>query len=240
MLYPEPASGEEAAAAVGDAYDRITGVVSGLTEEESLLATRCTGWTVADLLFHQLLDAQRALIAMASPSGAEPDVDFVSYWKPFQPGSEGYLEHARYVRLAATAITATSTGGFGDLVDRWRLTSRAAARAVAAGADQVITTQGHVLAAADFAATLVTESAVHHLDMIVELPAADRPAGSPLVIACRTLDGLLGATAADLPADTWPGWDDATYLLKGTGRIPLTEDEQARLGGLAKRFPLLG
>jgi hypothetical protein len=37
-----------------------------------------------------------------------------------------------------------------------------------------------------------------------------------------------------------PGWDDAEYLLKATGRTPLTGDDRTRLGALADRFPLLG
>ena len=35
-------------------------------------------------------------------------------------------------------------------------------------------------------------------------------------------------------------WDDLTYVLKGTGRLALTETERAELGPAAHRFPLFG
>jgi hypothetical protein len=44
------------------------------------------------------------------------------------------------------------------------------------------------------------------------------------------------AGAGPAPAD----WDDVTYALKATGRVPLTAGDRARLGVPATRFPLLG
>src|SRR5206468_12061978 len=67
------------------------------------LPSRCQGWSRGDLLFHMLLDAQRALVAFATPAPGEPDVDFVSYWAPFRPGAEGYAAHARFVRRVASS-----------------------------------------------------------------------------------------------------------------------------------------
>jgi hypothetical protein len=34
------------------------------------------------------------------------------------------------------------------------------------------------------------------------------------------------------------GWDDATYALKGTGRLPLTDADREILGTQAERLPL--
>jgi hypothetical protein len=47
------------------------------------------------------------------------------------------------------------------------------------------------------------------------------------------LDGLLGAPAA-------VAGDDTEYVLKGTGRLPLTDVDRVSLGAQAGRLPLLG
>jgi len=90
-----------------------------------------------------------------------------------------------------------------------------------------------VLRTADFIGTLAVEAAVHYLDLTVEIPAAAAPDPISLGLVRRVLDGLLGESPTD-------GWDDLTYVLKGTGRLTLTETERARLGPAADRFPLFG
>ena len=47
------------------------------------------------------------------------------------------------------------------------------------------------------------------------------------------MTGLLGA---DLPAD----WEPAEAVLKGTGRLPLTDEDRTTLGADAENFPLFG
>src|SRR5262249_43245708 len=76
----------------------------------------CAGWAVTDVLYHQLLDARRALRTFASPSDAPVDRDDVSYWRDYAPAKESGPDgdgaaahadesaaHARYVRIAASA-----------------------------------------------------------------------------------------------------------------------------------------
>ena len=94
-----------------------------------------------------------------------------------------------------------------------------------------MTTQGHVLTVADFAATLAVEAAVHYLDLTVALPGARAPEPASLALVRRVLDGLLGAPLL-------AAWDDVTAALKGTGREPLTDPDRHSLGPLAARFPL--
>jgi hypothetical protein len=36
------------------------------------------------------------------------------------------------------------------------------------------------------------------------------------------------------------GWDELTYVLKGTGRLPLSDADRRSLGPEADRFPLFG
>ena len=64
--------GDEARAALGDAYQGVTGMLDGLAESDFLLPTHCLGWTVSDVLYHLLGDARRALAALATPAGTPP------------------------------------------------------------------------------------------------------------------------------------------------------------------------
>src|ERR1022692_2949433 len=141
-----------AAAALAAVYGNITAATGGLGEAALMTATRCAGWVAGDLLYHQLLDARRALTTFASPAVGPASADDVSYWRPYSPrsgepaalGSAGHAAHAR-----------------------------------------------------------------------------------------RVLDGLLGTA---VPA----GWTDRDYVLKGTGRVPLDDDDRGALGSLAGQFPLFG
>lgn len=214
------------AAVLGRTYGRVTEVVQGLSGDDFGRATRCEGMDVGALLVHLLYDAERALVAFATPSEAEADRDFVSYWQD-DPGESD----TRFVRTVASAY------GDGMLVGHWRELSEAAARAAAvvlAEKGRKIETQGHVLRATDFVATLVLEATVHHLDLTLELPDAQDPDPEGLQVAARTLDGLFGPEAWDVI-----GWDTTTYVLKATGRLPLTEDDLEMLGASATRLPLL-
>ncbi len=77
------------------------------------------------------------------------------------------------------------------------------------------------------------EAAVRYLDLTVALPSAPAPDPQSLAPVRRVLDGLLGIP---MPG----GWDDRTYALKGTGRIPVSAAERSAIGALADRLPLFG
>jgi uncharacterized protein (TIGR03083 family) len=220
---------EVARPAMAATYRALSQVVGGLGEDDLARWSRCRGWTRADVLFHTLLDAQRALVTFATPVAGEPDVDFVSYWEPFRPGEAGAAEHARFVRRVAASYPSNLA-----VARQWAETAAAAVHAAGAlPADLRVATQGHVLAIGDFLATLAVEATIHHLDLL----AADGDPGGPsadgLAAVRMTLDGICGGPA---PA----AWDDVTYALKGTGRAALTPGDHSRLGPLAARFPLLG
>jgi hypothetical protein len=209
-------------------YAAIARVLFGLEDSDYLRITRCRGWAVCDLLFHILLDAQRALVAFATPAEGPADVDFVSYWRPFSSDDAGSLSHARFVRISASAYSSPR-----DIASRWEQTASAAVHASRiAPVDGFVATQGHVLTVPDFIATLIVEAVVHHLDLMVDLPRVEGPEAAPLRVVRETLDGLLGQPS---PLQ----WDDATYALKATGREPLTEGERLGWGKLADQLPLL-
>lgn len=224
---------QDALAALDAAYQQITTAVDGLADADLMRPSLCAGWTAGDVLYHQLLDARRALRTFATPAGGVPDRDDVSYWREYSPdggvppGGDGAAVHAQFVRIVASAYPP------GALAWEWRDTAAAACRAARACPHAAVATQGHVLTVPGFAATLAVEAAVHYLDLTAGLPAAPAPAPGPLALVARVLEGLAGAP---LPA----GWDDVTCALKGTGREPLTEADRAALGPIAARFPLFG
>ena len=228
-----PMEQRAALGAFGRAYGVITDLAAGLPPADLLAFSRCRGWLVVDVLFHLLCDAQRALVALASPAPGPPDRDFVSYWTGFAAEAgeaDDPAPEAWWVRRSAAAFR-DGTG----VVTLWRETAPAAVRAAErADPDGHVTTQGYVLAVPDLLATFATEAVIHHLDMTVHLHGAPDPAPEAVAVAARTLDGLLGADVSR-PA----GWSETEYLLKGTGRLPLSIEDRDALGPTAALFPLL-
>ena len=214
---------------LAEEYGATGTLVAGRETRDVLRPTGASAWCVQDLLFHQLLDAQRALVAIASPSDAEPDRDAVTYWQEYHPDrGDGGAAHARFVRVAASAYSSPD-----QLVEHWQETAGAAVRAVAAAPpDGRVATQGHVLTVPDFVSTLLVEATVHHLDLLVGLEGP-LPAAGALAVTRRVLDGLLGQP---LPAE----WDDVPAVLAGTGRRALDPADRELLGESADRFPLFG
>lgn len=224
---PAAVTREQGLAALAAAYGQLTETVTGRPDADLMRPTRCTGWSVVDVLYHVLLDGQRALIALATPDDGVADTDFITYWRSFPSGAPGANEHARAVRVAASAFRPRT------LVQLWDETSAAVVRAArTTAADSRLVTQRHVLALPDLLATLAVEACIHRLDLTVDLADAPTPDPVPLALVRRTLDGLLGA---GIPR---PGWTDLRYALKGTGREALTPAETRVLAGT--RFPLFG
>jgi Mycothiol maleylpyruvate isomerase N-terminal domain len=216
--------------ALDRAYTGVRDLTASLSRHDLLAFSRCHGWVVADVLFHLLCDAQRALVALASPASGPPDRDFVTYWTGFAAEADDPAPAAWWVRRSAAAFR-DGTGA----VALWRETAPAAVRAAGrADPGGYITTQGHLLAVPDFLTTLVTEAVIHHLDMTVQLTAAPGPDARAVALATRTLDGLLGSDVSRPDA-----WTAEEYLLKGTGRAPLSARDHDTLAGAAERFPLL-
>jgi hypothetical protein len=218
-------------ATLSTAYRDVVAVVRDIEETVpggEWLPTGCAGWSVRDLVFHMRGDAQRALVALASPAPAEPDTDAVSYWSHWRPGTD-----TAQVSLRMTRVSASVYSGLRPILDSYaEVTEAVVYAATRADPGLPVRTQGHVLTVADLVRTLVVEAAVHHLDLVA---AVDRPlpsAGS-LRLVREALDGLLGRP---LPLP----WDDVTYARAGTGRAAISDDDRAALGDLAGRFPLFG
>ena len=214
---------------LADAYGGVTAVVADLGDGDLARPSRCQGWSVADVVFHLLLDAQRALVTFATPADATPDVEAMTYWAPHKPGAPWAAEHEAYVRASTAAYSSPR-----HLVHRWVETAAAAARAAAAADPQTnVATQRHVLTVADLVSTLVVEAVLHHLDIVVDLPDATQPSAAVLAHARTVFDGILCTPA---PA----GWDSVDYALAAGGRVIVPSSVAESLGVAAGRFPLLG
>jgi hypothetical protein len=153
-------------------YALLDELAASLADEQLLLASRCRGWAVCDVLCHLHLGLEEVLVGFASPTDRQADTDFASYWRDCCADDDLDLGHARFVRLVASAYARP-----GGLVARLRKAMGAALRLAERAAD----------------------------DDGRQVPVA---------------------------------WDDATYAMKGTGRLPLTGEERQALGPLSDRFPL--
>jgi hypothetical protein len=219
-----PVSAELAALRI--AYSDLATIATSLDEEDTWRPTRCLGWVVRDLLLHLLGDAQRALVALATPAAGPADRDALTYWMGGDFASDEFHE-LRGLRTIAGAWE------LDKLVDTFVETTRAVVTLAGRTApDALVTTQGHVLRTDDLLVTLAVEAAVHHLDLVVDLNRPG-PRAEPLAMVRHTLDGLLGYP---VPAE----WPDERWALLGTGRVAPGGGERRALGAAATRLPLLG
>lgn len=84
------------------AYDAFDAVVKTITDERSWLPTGCVGWSVRDLVFHCVGDAQRGLVALHMPVRRPPDRDAVTYWEDWRPEPVGAANGRRFNRVVAS------------------------------------------------------------------------------------------------------------------------------------------
>jgi uncharacterized protein (TIGR03083 family) len=215
------------AALLEKSYDAFVGVLREVRHEQSWNPTGCEGWTVRDLAYHHLLDAQRALVALHTPAEGPADRDAVSYWRDWAPDPVGAANHRRYVRVVASMFSRWDQ--LRDLHAETCLAVLDAARS--AVPERLVGTQGHVLTAGDLVSTLCVEATIHHLDLTTDLPGAHGPAPAGLSEVRRVLDGLVGEPVAR-------SWADERYARVATGRARPSEDELRELGPVAERFPL--
>ena len=211
---------------VREAYDGLARFVAGCDEDRSWASTACVGWAVRDLTFHCLADAQRALVAVHTPTSEPPVRDAVTYWRDWAPDPVGAANGRRFVRVAASMFS-----DWDQLREVYLETAAAVSEALGSlPPDRRVRTQGQVLTVDDLASTLCVEATIHHLDLVDDLPAQG-PSAAGLAEVRRVLDGL-GGTPVKV------SWSDERYARVATGRAEPTPDEAQALGGLADRFPL--
>jgi hypothetical protein len=204
---------------LGEAYEALTTVVGGLGDADAWTRTGCTGWAVRDLVWHLHADAARALVAAHTPARRTADCDAVAYWRSWGSDPEADERNRRLTRVEA------GLHDFADLRDRHVETAAAAVRAIAALPDgEVVETQGHAIAAADLASTLVVEATLHHVDLVAHLgDKAVGPTAGGLAEVRRVVEVLLGLQLTE--------WSDERVAVVGTGRASPTDAERAALTG---------
>ncbi|MBV9059276.1 MAG: maleylpyruvate isomerase N-terminal domain-containing protein [Pseudonocardiales bacterium] len=90
------------AEALRAAYEAFSAIVATIDDERSWLPTGCIGWSVRDLIFHCLCDAQRGLVALHTPTDRAADRDAVTYWQDWRPDDVGAANGRRFTRVVAS------------------------------------------------------------------------------------------------------------------------------------------
>ncbi|MFD9353399.1 maleylpyruvate isomerase N-terminal domain-containing protein [Streptomyces sp. NPDC060031] len=205
----------------------LRAAVAALPDEDFARPSGCAGWLVRDLVCHLVIDAQDVLITLVTPAETAPTRDAVTYWDLVEaPTGDDPLD-ALTVRLAAAYAepwllkfhlddVGSAAGRAAELADR---------------ADR-IGTRDEVLTAGDYLCAYVLEWTLHHLDLIAHLPEAAQPPAEGLARSRELLEKIAGAAFP-------PSFSDEDALLIGTGRRAPTEVENAALGELAARLPLV-
>jgi uncharacterized protein (TIGR03083 family) len=219
---------DEAREAFLSGLDGFVAAVRTLSDLDLMASSRCTGWTVADVVVHVHLGLQEMLLGLVTRTGESPGTDASGYWRSTAPADEDdQVAGMRFVRLLGAAYRQPAGAV------RHLLPTVAGVRAATASLDPgAVRFQGHVLSTGDFLATWAVEMAVHHLDLGRELtlPPPSRPA---LRLARLTVEALAGAAAP-------PDWPDDTTVLLGTGRIPPDGGQRTAAPALTTAFPVLG
>lgn len=213
--------------------ERLADVVAGLSDADLVAPTLCGGWLAAHLLMHMRLGLVEHATSFAEPADAGDvvDRDYVSYWRDWPPGNRpATFDSARFHWASASAYATADSmrEHFGD-------TARQAAGMSRQAPTGNFRLQGHVMAAEDILVMWTVEWVTHQLDLTAHLPGSRlAPTKESMALAVRTIDELTGSPVRP------PTWDESTYVLKGTGRLPLDDAERALLGDRAKAFPALG
>lgn len=86
-------------------YDSLTALLAGISPADLQRRSRCAGWTVGDVLVHLLGDAERALVACATPAPGPPTVDAAGYFRAWNasPDRAGDGRSAWFTRIVASA-----------------------------------------------------------------------------------------------------------------------------------------
>ena len=216
----------------------LIALIRTLSETDFRRPTRCTGWSVAELVAH----CEGMLIRLAGdnsqPVAGEAEIDRVGYYRYDPDGPrEGEDPSKTFSEIIRDRVIDEVNGRSGDEL-RGSIEGAvdgALEKVRQIPADRVIKRSGHPrMTFGEFVASRNLEFGVHTMDIAhaVGCPEQPHPAAAPIITGI--LDGLLGE-----PLPQSLGWDATTYILAGTGRRTLRPDERVVLGKLAERFPLL-
>ncbi|MEU5216559.1 maleylpyruvate isomerase family mycothiol-dependent enzyme [Streptomyces sp. NPDC020807] len=209
--------------ALGDA-------MAGVTEAEWALPTRCTPWTVRDLLGHVCVVIDWLPAMLDAPAPGEARISATRYYRPDDRFSPQTNDQRIALAQDRGARPSSSSEDFGTT---WRRADRLC-RTQPVGRT-VRTRHGDAMLLSEFLLTRVVEVAVHGLDLA---DALGREAWLTPAAGDSVTELLLGAEHA--PAAEQLGWSRARFLRKATGREPLSETEAATVERLGIRWLALG
>jgi len=206
----------------------LSELVLGLPEEDFAQQTQLPAWNVKELLAHLYRATDRINTALDQPAPPAADYDSVTYWRSYDPATGSTDIADRSKELAA------SFGSGQDLASAWdEMWRRGLGRARTADRARVVMTWGPALTLDEFLRTRVLEATVHRMDLNDALDLPPDPTEAGVEITSETLLRLLEPPSPDIPLE------GVALLETGTGRRPLTDDEQKALGHLAEKFPLI-
>ncbi|MEU9861901.1 maleylpyruvate isomerase N-terminal domain-containing protein [Streptomyces sp. NPDC047971] len=211
----------------------LTDAMSELSPAEWHVPTRCTPWSVLDLLGHVCVVIDWLPGMLDAPAPADPEISAAEYYRPddrFSPGT-----NERRITLAKDRAARSADGGaFAlDFAETWQRVDRLC-RGQEPGRT-VRTRHGDAMLLTDFLLTRVVEVAVHGLDLADALgrePWLTPAAGDAVT------ELLLGAEHATATDEL--GWSRTRFLRKATGREPLNVAEAARVERLGIGWLALG
>ncbi|MFF5923818.1 maleylpyruvate isomerase N-terminal domain-containing protein [Streptomyces flavochromogenes] len=211
----------------------LSGAVAGLSEAAWNLPTRCTPWTVRDLLGHVAVVIDWLPAMLDAPAPDEAETSAVEYYRP----DDRFSARTNAMRIALAQDRAAGPvdgAAFAeDFAATWRRCDRLCR--TQAHARTVRTRHGDAMFLSEFLLTRVVEVAVHGLDLA---DALGREAWLTPAAGDAVTELLLGpehAAAADRL-----GWSRPHFLRRATGREPLNEAEAAQIEQLGVRWIALG
>jgi len=216
----------------------LTAVVGALSDGDFARATRCPGWSVAELVAHCEGMLHRLVGENAQAVEGEAEIDRAGYYRYDPEGPrEGEDPGRTFSEIIRDRVIDEVAGRSGEEL---RASLEGAVGGALQGvrdipAERVIKRSGHPrMTFGEFVASRNLEFGVHTMDVAhaVGRPERVQPAAAAIIIGI--LDALLEAHVPDSLR-----WDASTYILTGTGRRPLEADERKKLGALALKFPLL-
>lgn len=202
--------------------------MSGLSEAEWDLPTRCTPWTVRELLGHVCVVIDWLPGMLEAPAPDEPTISAAEYYRP----DDRFSPQTNDARIALGQNRAAGDIA-GDFAATWR---RVDELCRSQPVDRTVRTRhGDAMLLSEFLLTRVVEIAVHGLDLADALGRdtwLTRSAGDAVT------ELLLGAEWAEAIGEM--GWSQARFLRKATGREPLDAVETAAVERLGIRWLALG
>ncbi|MBZ9594093.1 maleylpyruvate isomerase N-terminal domain-containing protein [Streptomyces erythrochromogenes] len=213
--------------------EALTHAMSELSPADWQLPTRCTPWSVLDLLGHVCVVIDWLPGMLDAPAPDEPEISAAEYYRPddrFSPRTND-----RRIALAQDRAAGSADGAAfaRDFAAAWQRVDQLC-RVQRVGRT-VRTRHGDAMLLSEFLLTRVVEVAVHGLDLADALgrkPWLTPAAGDAVT---ELLLGTEHVTAVDAL-----GWSRARFLRKATGREPLNAAEAVQVEQLGMRWLALG